>query len=136
MVMKKNSPDATPVSPTQSKLDENASGRDVEVAASPPGASTRRRPRAAASISPEGGGRGPGIPPPSLRRPKLSPRQEVVLEFIEVFIERRGWPPTLREIALGTGISSVSTAFDHCQALYRKGYIELGGGARQIRVVT
>lgn len=112
--------------------------KGVEAAVSPPGDSTRRAP-AAASISPEGGGGDVAgtATPPSLRRPRLAPRQKVALEFIEVYIDRHGYPPTLKEIALGMGINSKSTALFHVNALERKGYIEIGDArkAMQLRVV-
>jgi len=53
----------------------------------------------------------------------LSPRQKKVLDFIGNFIDEKGYPPSVREIAEGCGISSSSVAQYHLNSLERKGYI-------------
>jgi repressor LexA len=67
--------------------------------------------------------------------PKLTPRQQQVLELIQSAIERTGAPPTRAEIASALGFRSVNAAEEHLQALARKGVIELvGGTSRGIRL--
>ena len=56
-------------------------------------------------------------------RAKLSPRQAMVLEYIESSITERGYPPTIREIAKHMGIRSTNGVTDHLKALERKGLI-------------
>jgi len=54
----------------------------------------------------------------------LTDRQKAVLEFISHSIERRGYPPTLREIGEHMGIRSTNGVNDHPKALEKKGYLE------------
>lgn len=56
-------------------------------------------------------------------REVLTERQQMVLEFIERSIERRGYPPTLREIGQHLGIRSTNGVNDHLKALEKKGYL-------------
>lgn len=66
-----------------------------------------------------------------------SHRDLEVLAFITRFIEERGFPPTVREIGEGVGMSSPSTVQSHIVALIRTGHIErtVNGSPRAIRVV-
>jgi repressor LexA len=67
--------------------------------------------------------------------PKLTPRQQQILELVESAIERTGAPPTRAEIAAELGFKSANAAEEHLQALARKGVIELvGGTSRGIRL--
>jgi len=67
--------------------------------------------------------------------PKLTARQQQILELIESTIERSGAPPTRAEIAAELGFRSPNAAEEHLQALARKGVIELvGGTSRGIRL--
>jgi repressor LexA len=54
----------------------------------------------------------------------LTARQQAVLDFISRSIERRGYPPTLREIGEHMGIRSTNGVNDHLKALEKKGYLE------------
>jgi repressor LexA len=54
---------------------------------------------------------------------KLTDRQRAVLDYIEVSIVERGYPPTLREIGNHLGIRSTNGVNDHLRALERKGYL-------------
>ena len=53
----------------------------------------------------------------------LTPRQQMVLDFIRTQIHDRGYPPTLREIGARMGIRSTNGVNDHLRALERKGYL-------------
>lgn len=67
--------------------------------------------------------------------PKLTARQQQILELVQSAIERTGAPPTRAEIAAELGFRSVNAAEEHLQALARKGVIELvGGTSRGIRL--
>ncbi|MCU0774398.1 MAG: transcriptional repressor LexA [Ideonella sp.] len=67
--------------------------------------------------------------------PKLTARQQQILDLIQSAIERTGAPPTRAEIAAELGFRSPNAAEEHLQALARKGVIELvGGTARGIRL--
>lgn len=67
--------------------------------------------------------------------PKLTDRQQQILDLVQTAIERTGAPPTRAEIATELGFRSANAAEEHLQALARKGVIELvGGTSRGIRL--
>ena len=61
-------------------------------------------------------------------RPKLTDRQQQILDLVQSAIARTGAPPTRAEIATELGFRSPNAAEEHLQALARKGVIELVGG--------
>jgi len=67
--------------------------------------------------------------------PKLTPRQQQILDLIQSAVARTGAPPTRAEIAAELGFRSANAAEEHLQALARKGAIELvSGTSRGIRL--
>lgn len=54
---------------------------------------------------------------------EISKRQRQVLNFVRSYINQRGYPPAMSEIADFLGIY-VSSVFAHLGALEKKGYIE------------
>ncbi|WP_310625707.1 transcriptional repressor LexA [Limnohabitans sp.] len=67
--------------------------------------------------------------------PKLTARQQQILELIQSAIANTGSPPTRAEIANELGFKSANAAEEHLQALARKGAIELvSGTSRGIRL--
>ena len=80
--------------------------------------------------------RKPGMAPmPIEESPKLTARQQQILDLVQSAIERTGAPPTRAEIAAELGFRSANAAEEHLQALARKGVIELvGGTSRGIRL--
>ena len=67
--------------------------------------------------------------------PKLTERQQQILDLIQTAIKRTGAPPTRAEIASQLGFKSANAAEEHLQALARKGVIELvSGTSRGIRL--
>lgn len=67
--------------------------------------------------------------------PKLTARQQEILDLIQNAITRTGAPPTRAEIANELGFKSANAAEEHLQALARKGSIELvSGTSRGIRL--
>ena len=67
--------------------------------------------------------------------PKLTDRQQQILDLVQTTIERTGAPPTRAEIAAELGFRSANAAEEHLKALARKGVIELlGGTSRGIRL--
>ena len=63
-----------------------------------------------------------------LIRPKLTDRQQQILDLIQRAIASTGSPPTRAEIAAELGFKSANAAEEHLQALARKGAIELVSG--------
>ena len=73
--------------------------------------------------------------PDMLDHPKLTPRQQQILDLIQSSIARTGAPPTRAEIASSFGFKSANAAEEHLQALARKGVIDLvSGTSRGIRL--
>ncbi len=59
----------------------------------------------------------------------LTARQREVLDFIARWVDEKGFPPTLQEIAEKFRLSSVNAVRDHLRALERKGYLRRRAGA-------
>ena len=55
---------------------------------------------------------------------KLSERQNKMLEFISNFVRENPYPPSVREIQMGCGISSTSVVDYNLHILRREGYIK------------
>ncbi|MFC1981667.1 transcriptional repressor LexA [Chloroflexota bacterium] len=53
----------------------------------------------------------------------LSPRQQDIVEFMQHFVAERGYPPTIRDIQAGCGISSTSVVDYNLSILQKEGYI-------------
>jgi repressor LexA len=64
----------------------------------------------------------------------LTAIQRKILDFIKASMAERRLPPTVREIAEYMGYLSDNAAYQHLQALQRKGVIELEGRSRGIRL--
>jgi repressor LexA len=62
------------------------------------------------------------------RSQRISPRQVAILQYIRESVQRRGYPPSLREIAQAVGLASQSTVSHHLSALVKKGYLSRGPG--------
>ena len=66
---------------------------------------------------------------------ELTDIQRQILDFIRESLQERQMPPTMREIAEYMGYRSDNAAYQHLNALKRKGYIELGGHSRGITLL-
>lgn len=53
----------------------------------------------------------------------LTKRQRSVLEFIDEYAREHGYPPSVRDICAGLGLSSSATVHNHLRTLERKGYL-------------
>jgi repressor LexA len=66
----------------------------------------------------------------------LYKRQKQILEFINQYIQKFGYSPTLQQIAKAINVSSLATVHEHLQALAKKGIIRRYKGAvRGIEIV-
>lgn len=61
--------------------------------------------------------------------PTLYRRQRQIVDFIAQYIQKNGYSPTLQEIAVALGVSSLATVHEHLQALQKKGIIKKFDGA-------
>lgn len=67
---------------------------------------------------------------------KLTARQRAVLSFLIRFLDERGYPPTVREIALHFGLKGPRSPKKRLDALEEKGYIRRRPGkSRAIEVI-
>jgi repressor LexA len=53
----------------------------------------------------------------------LTQRQRAILDFIVESVDRRGYPPAVREIGQAVGLASPSTVHAHLQTLEDRGYL-------------
>ncbi len=55
---------------------------------------------------------------------QLTKRQEEILTFIKKYSAKHGYPPAIREICKGVGLSSPATVFVHVKNLEKEGYLK------------
>jgi len=66
----------------------------------------------------------------------LTKRQKEILDFINDFIDDKGYAPSYREIGQHFGLSSTATVAEHVQGLQNKGYLKTDPNeARSIEVI-
>jgi len=67
----------------------------------------------------------------------LSPKQEQIINFVTTFLHDKGYPPTIRDIAAGCGISSTSVVAYNLNKLEQAGYIRRNSDiSRGIKFLT
>ncbi|MBN1104455.1 MAG: repressor LexA [Deltaproteobacteria bacterium] len=54
---------------------------------------------------------------------KLTERRRKVLDFVRGYVEAKGYPPSIREIASHLGVSGTLGVVKHLKALEREGYV-------------
>src|ERR1022692_3525821 len=59
---------------------------------------------------------------------RLTPRRQEILDFIGESTERRGYSPSMREIADAVGLKSVSTVSHHFKVLEKTGHVTRDAG--------
>lgn len=57
---------------------------------------------------------------------QLTKKQKEILDFIQDFLDKNGYSPTLREIGKGLNLSSAATIHVHVENLKHKGYLRNG----------
>ena len=66
----------------------------------------------------------------------ITPQQQKVLDCIQVYINKTGFPPTRADICRELGFKSPNSAETHLRALEKKGYISIqSGSSRGISIV-
>jgi repressor LexA len=67
---------------------------------------------------------------------ELTDQQARVLAFIKTYIAKNGFPPSVRDIGKGMGITSPNGVTCHMKALIRKGHLKrVKGAARGLVIV-
>ena len=54
----------------------------------------------------------------------VSDKQKNILNFINIFVEKNGYAPSVREICAGVGLKSTSTVQYHLEKLINSGYLQ------------
>lgn len=65
----------------------------------------------------------------------LTKRQQLILQYILDYVQKEGYPPSIREIGRDFEIGSLRGVTVHLDALERKGYISRSNTPRSIKVV-
>jgi repressor LexA len=65
----------------------------------------------------------------------LTTRQQMILQYILDYVQREGYPPSIREIGRDFDIGSLRGVTVHLDALERKGYITRSNTPRSIKVI-
>ena len=104
--------------------DDGGSGTDGMAALQVPEPRVEPAPRAAPP-EPSGDAEVHPFPDPaeSTENTSLTPRQRKVLEVIRDWVERFGYPPSVREIGDAVGLTSTSSVHHQQRTLERKGYL-------------
>lgn len=55
----------------------------------------------------------------------LTRKQKQVLTFVRRYLGKNQYPPTMREIGEGLGLSSINGVSEHLFRLEQKGYVQL-----------
>ncbi|MGQ0572602.1 MAG: transcriptional repressor LexA [Pseudonocardia sp.] len=87
------------------------------------GSGTRGDDSAGGGTDAEVGGQVSTFPDPPAEPAGLTPRQRRVLEVIRDWVERYGYPPSVREIGDAVGLTSTSSVHHQLRTLERKGYL-------------
>ncbi len=67
----------------------------------------------------------------------ITAKQSAVLNFVEHFIEEKGYSPSYEEIAAGLGLKSVANVHKHVKHLLEKGLLSRPEGkSRALQVVV
>jgi len=53
----------------------------------------------------------------------LTKKQQIILDYIREEVQKKGYPPSVREICEGVGLKSTSTVHGHLNKIEEKGYI-------------
>jgi repressor LexA len=65
----------------------------------------------------------------------LTKRQEMILQYVLDYVQREGYPPSIREIGRDFQIGSLRGVTVHLDALERKGFITRSNTPRSIKVI-
>jgi repressor LexA len=65
----------------------------------------------------------------------LTKRQQLILQYILDYVQKEGYPPSIREIGRDFEIGSLRGVTVHLDALERKGYISRSNTPRSIKVI-
>ena len=68
--------------------------------------------------------------------PRNSNKAELILDFVNLFIEENGYSPSVREIGAAVGLRSTASVSYHLQALQDKGMLQAPGAKGRKRALV
>ena len=68
--------------------------------------------------------------------PRTSNKAELILDFVNVFVQENGFAPSVREIGAAVGLRSTASVSYHLQQLQDKGLLQSPGGKGRKRTVV
>ena len=68
--------------------------------------------------------------------PRTSNKAELIVEYVNQFIQENGYSPTVREIGAAVGLRSTASVSYHLQALQEKGLLQSPGSKGRKRAIV
>jgi len=68
--------------------------------------------------------------------PRTSNKAQLILEFVNAFVQENGFAPSVREIGAAVGLRSTASVSYHLQQLQEKGYLQAPGAKGRKRAIV
>lgn len=68
--------------------------------------------------------------------PRTSDKAQLILEFVNAFVQENGFAPSVREIGAAVGLRSTASVSYHLQQLQEKGYLQSPGAKGRKRAIV
>lgn len=68
--------------------------------------------------------------------PRASNKAELIMDYVNTFIQENGYSPSVREIGAAVGLRSTASVSYHLQALQEKGLLQAPGGKGRKRALV
>ena len=68
--------------------------------------------------------------------PRTSNKAQLILEFVNSFVQENGFAPSVREIGAAVGLRSTASVSYHLQQLQEKGYLQSPGAKGRKRAIV
>ena len=68
--------------------------------------------------------------------PRTSNKAQLILEFVNTFVQENGFAPSVREIGAAVGLRSTASVSYHLQQLQEKGYLQSPGAKGRKRAIV
>ena len=68
--------------------------------------------------------------------PRTSNKAQLILEFVNAFMQENGFVPSVREIGAAVGLRSTASVSYHLQQLQEKGYLQAPGAKGRKRAIV
>ena len=68
--------------------------------------------------------------------PRTSNKAQLILEFVNEFVQENGFAPSVREIGAAVGLRSIASVSYHLQQLQEQGYLQSPGAKGRKRAIV